>query len=146
MQKLILYFVFALFFHNGKAATVFSQDGIKLNYEVQKEKVIFVPALKKKVVIWKAKLELVNSNKKPVAVTAPCCLYYAFSYLFPNEISAVQDHVTGYSISDAYKTYATQKPTVLKPKQKVLNEKYFATYEDVNLNDATFNLEVKYAL
>ena len=45
---------------------------------VEKTKVVFIPILKQKVIIWKSTIELTNTNNKPVAVTAPCCLYYAF--------------------------------------------------------------------
>jgi hypothetical protein len=145
-KKVILYFSL-LFLTVGisRSATVYSQDGIRLNYSVEKKKVVFVPALKKKVIIWRSTIELVNSNNRPVSVTAPCCLYYAYCYLFPSEISAVREFVPNFQISDLYKAYATPKPTILKAKQKVSNEQYFATYEDVNLNDATYNLEVKYS-
>ena len=146
MKKIILYLALALLTSNAMLAnTVFSKDGIKLSYDIEKVKTVFVPSLNKKVIIWKSIIELANTNNKPVAVTSPCCLYYAFCFLFPNEISAVQSTVPDIKISDIYKTFATPKPTMLHAKQKVTNERYFATYEDVDLHDATYNLEVKYS-
>jgi hypothetical protein len=146
MKNIFLCFTFFLLYKfQLPAATVFSQDGIKLNYQVSKTKTVFIPGLKKKVIIWKSEIELFNTNNRPVAVTAPCCLYYAYSYLFPAEIAAVQSYMPEMKISDLYKAYATTKPTMLNPKQKVSNQQYFATFENVNLNDATYNLEVKYS-
>lgn len=144
MKNALLSVLFAFLCIPTFAATVFSQDGIRLNYFLKKEQVTYVPALKKNVIIWRSSIELINSNNRPVAVTGPCCLYYAFAYLFPAEIDAVQNYLPDHQISDLYKAYATPKSTMLQAKQKVSNVQYFATYEDVNLHDATYNLEVKY--
>lgn len=145
-NRILLLLLACLFYAPVFSATVFSQDGIRLNYDLDKVKTVYVPALKKKVTVWRSTIQLVNSNNRPVAVTSPCCLYYAFAYLFPNEIAAVQSYLPEYKIADLYKTYATPKPTMLQAKEKLSNEQYFATYEDVDLHNATYNLEVKYSL
>ena len=61
------------------------------------------------------------------------------------EISSVQKHVPELILSDAYKNYVAEKPRMVKAKQIITSEKYFATLDNVDLRTATMNWDFKFS-
>ena len=145
MKHLTLSLLFiALFTTNLRATPLYNQDGVKLNHTLTKAKVVYIPSMKKNIVIWKSTFELKNDSKKAIAVRIPCYLCYVYAYLNPSEISSVQDYVSDVTLSDAYKNYVAPKPQMLNAKQTIISEKYFATLDNVDLRTATMNWDFKF--
>ncbi|HRB93334.1 MAG TPA: hypothetical protein PLT17_08010, partial [Chitinophagales bacterium] len=106
---------------------------------------VYVPSLKHNIVIWKSTFELENNSKKSIAIRIPCYLNFAYSYLNPAEIQQVQKLVNDIEISDAYKNYISEKPQMLNAKNKILSEKFFATFDNVDLRSATMDWKFKFS-
>lgn len=132
-------------FYNLSASTFYNASGVKLDHILVKEKVIYIPAMNRNIIIWKSTLELVNNSKKSIAIRIPCYLNYAYSYLNPAEISTVQKYVPEYTLSDVYKNYVVNKPIMLKAKKSIISEKYFATIDNVDLRTAILNWDFKFS-
>ena len=127
------------------ASALFNKDGIILDHTITKQKVVFVPFYNRNVIVWKSKVDLINSTKIAIAIRIPCYLSFDYSYLNPAEISTVQESISDYTLSDVYKNYVAPKPVMVNAKQTISSEKYFVTFEDVDLRTATFNWDFKYS-
>ena len=146
MQKLILSLIILVSFSQiSNAAALFNKKGIILDHSVTKEKVVFIPFYNRNVIIWKSRMDLINSNKIAFAVRIPCYLCYTYSYMNPAEISTVQEYVSDVVLSDDYKNYVAPKPIMVNAKQTISSEKYFVTFDDVDLSTATLNWNFKYS-
>lgn len=144
------HFILSLFFililiARINAVPFYNQDGIKLNHSVTKEKVLYIEALKRNVIIWHSRFELNNNNKKAIAIRIPCYLCYTYSYLNPAEIAMIQNEVPEFQLSDVYKNYVAKKPIMVNSKQTIISERYFVTLDDVDLRTATVNYDFKYS-
>lgn len=146
-MKSIFFSLLMVLFATQKISAVpfYNQNGIKLNHYIEKEKVVYIEALKRNVIIWHSKFELNNNNKKAIAIRIPCYLCYTYSFLNPSEISLVQNEVPEYVLSDVYKNYVAKKPIMVNSKQTIISERYFATLEDVDLKTATVNFDFKFS-
>lgn len=127
------------------ATVLFNKDEVKLNHTITKYQTVYVPSLKHNIVIWKSTFELENNSKKSIAIRIPCYLNFAYSYLNPAEIQQVQKLVNDIEISDAYKNYISEKPQMLNAKNKILSEKFFATFDNVDLRSATMDWKFKFS-
>ncbi len=127
------------------ATVLFNKDDVKLNHTITKYQTVYVPSLKHNIVIWKSTFELENNSKKSIAIRIPCYLNFAYSYLNPAEIQQVQKLVNDIEISDAYKNYISEKPQMLNAKNKILSEKFFATFDNVDLRSATMDWKFKFS-
>lgn len=146
MKKLTLFLsVFIVFISSVSAVQLYSNEGVNLNHKVTKEKTVYVPSMNRNIIIWKSTFELDNTSKKAIAVRIPCYLCYVYAYLSPMEISSVQKHVPELILSDAYKNYVAEKPRMVKAKQIITSEKYFATLDNVDLRTATMNWDFKFS-
>lgn len=146
MKKLTLFLAVLLVIHfSSSAVQLYSNEGVKLNHTLTKQKTVYVPSMNKNIVIWKSTFELSNDSKKAIAVRIPCYLCYAYAYLSPMEISSVQKYVPELKLSDAYKNYVAEKPRMVNAKQTITSEKYFATLDDVDLRTATMNWDFKFS-
>lgn len=146
MKKLIgLFLILFVQLSNTNAQTFYNESGIRLDHYLKKEKTIYVSSMKRNVIIWKSIFELKNSNKKAIAIRIPCYLRYSYAYLNPAEINMIQNYVPEYILSDVYKNYLTKKPIMVKAKQTIVSEKYFATIDDIDLRTATVNCDFKFS-
>lgn len=127
------------------ATVLFNKDDVKLNHIITEYQTVYVPSLKHNIVIWKSTFELENNSKKSIAIRIPCYLNFAYSYLNPAEIQQVQKLVNDIEISDAYKNYISEKPQMLNAKNKILSEKFFATFDNVDLRSATMDWKFKFS-
>ncbi|MFN8284452.1 MAG: hypothetical protein U0U67_14620 [Chitinophagales bacterium] len=133
------------FIQTLNASSLYEKDGIILEHFVTKEKTIFIPFYNRNVIIWKSKMDLINTNKIAIAVRIPCYLSYTYSYLNPAEISTIQDYVSDFTLSDVYKNYVAPKPVMVNAKQTITSEKYFATFDDIDLRSAVLTWNFKYS-
>ena len=146
MKKTIFFLLlFIVLQTTSLAVQLYSNEGVKLNHTLTKEKVIFIPSMNKNIIIWKSTFELSNGSKKAIAVRIPCYLCYAYAYLNPMEISTVQGYVSNMTLSDVYKNYVAEKPQMLNAKQTIVSQKYFATLDNVDLRTATMNWDFKFS-
>ncbi|MFN8260326.1 MAG: hypothetical protein U0X41_05220 [Chitinophagales bacterium] len=146
MKKITLFLTVLLAFSVSTfSAQLYSNDGVKLNHFLTKQKVVYIPSMSKNIIIWKSTFELANDSKKAIAVRIPCYLYFAYAYLNPMEISAVQKYVPEIELSDVYKNYVADKPRMLNAKQIIVSEKFFATLDNVDLRTATMNWDFKFS-
>lgn len=146
MKKNLFSLLFVFFILKSSSATyLYNQGGIKLNHILFKEKAVYIPSLSSNVIIWKSTFELLNESKKAIAVRIPCYLFYVYAYLNPAEISTVQSFVPEYSLSDDYKNFVAEKPQMLYAKHSLISQKYFVTMDNVDLQNATMNLNFKFS-
>jgi len=142
---LIITFLSCVSYTTLSAAPLYNQDGIRLNHAVTKYETIYSNNLKRNVVIWKSTFELINDNKKSIAVRVPCYLSYAYSYLNPYEISTIQQQIPEIQISNVYKNFVAVRPRMLNAKSTIISEKYFATLDNVDLRTAVINWDFKFS-
>lgn len=146
MKKIIFFLLlFIVLISTSSAVQLYSNEGVKLNHTLTKEKVVFIPSMNKNIIIWKSSFELTNGSKKAIAIRIPCYLCYAYAYLNPAEISTVQNYVANMTLSDVYKNYVAEKPQMVNAKQTIVSEKYFATFDNVDLRTATMNWDFKFS-
>lgn len=146
MKKILVSLILLVsFIQVSTSAALYNKDGIVLDHSVTKQKVVFIPFYNRNVIIWKSKIDLINSNKIAIAVRIPCYLCYAYSYMNPAEISTVQDYISDLTLADEYKNYVAPKPVMVNAKQTISSEKYFATFDDIDLRTAILNWDFQYS-
>ncbi len=128
-----------------QASALFSQDGVKLNHTISKQQSVYIASYGKNIIIWKSTFELVNDSKKAIALRIPCYLFFAYSYLNPSEIQYIQKFVPNYTLSEVYKNYISEKPKMLNAKSTIVSERYFATFDNVDLRTAVTDWKFKFS-
>ena len=79
MKKLLFSLIILVSFNQTlNASALFNKDGIILDHTITKQKVVFVPFYNRNVIVWKSKVDLINSTKIAIAIRIPC--YLSFDY------------------------------------------------------------------
>lgn len=143
---IIVFFISTANFAKTKNTALYNKNGVMVFHTISKVSSFYCNVLNREVIIWKSVVELKNNNSSQLVLQSPCKLKYLYCYMNPSEIERAQSCYGENKLSDIYKNFATTKPTCLKPKETVVNEIYFSTFEDINLRTEFADIDLQYIM
>jgi len=144
MKKSIFILSFFLISYSFAASPVIKREGIIFRQQITRVTKINIPELNREVVIWRSLVELKNTSNDDVAVNRPSYFGYYYAYLNPMQIEIVQQAVPQYILATAYKNYVVEKVKMLEANQSLLSEKYYATFDNIDLNNEIAAWDMSY--
>lgn len=144
MKKAIFILSFFLISFAYSASPVIKREGIIFRQQITRVTKINIPELNRDVVIWRSLVELKNTSNDDVAVNRPSYFGYYYAYLNPMQIEIVQQAVPQYILATAYKNYVVEKVKMLEANQSLVSEKYYATFDNIDLNNEIAAWDMSY--
>lgn len=145
MKKLTTFFVFISFVIQLEAsAPIYNKDGLQLSQTLTKVSTVFNHVLNRNVVIWKSIFEIKNTSTEAFSLEKPVYLKFNRSYLTQTELTTIRDNGYGYNIAANYRNIATNAKTIISPNQVISSEKYFVTFDDVDLSKEQYSWDLQY--
>ncbi len=145
MKKLFAFFSFLTTVLVLNATTpLYTRDGIELSQSITKEKTIFCSALNKNIIFWKSIVTIKNTTPQAVNLLKPVYLKYNRGFLTNSEMSAIRLQNIGYDFSQTYRNNLTSATSVLTANQTLTNQKYFVTYENIDLSKEGYIWDLQY--
>ncbi len=145
MKKL---FAFLLFINTvivlNATTPLYNKDGVELTQSITKEKTIFCSALNKNIVVWKSIVTIKNTTAQAIQLLKPVYLKYNRGYLTNAEMSAVRIQNIGYDFSQTFKNNLTNATSVLTANKIITNQKFFVTFEDIDLSKEAYTWDLQY--
>ena len=123
---------------------LYTKDGIELSQSISKEKTIFCTALNKNIIVWKSTVTIKNTTPQAVNLLKPVYIKYNRSFLSNTEIAAIRTQNIGFDFSQNYKNNLTNATSVLSANQTLTNQKYFVTFEDIDLSKEGYFWDLQY--
>ncbi len=126
------------------ASPIVKKDGVVFRQQINRVQTITVPELNRDVVIWRSVVELKNTSNIDIAINRPSYFGFYYAYLNPTQIEIVQNKVPQFILSPVYKNYVVNTVKMVEANQSLVSEKYYATFDDVDLNSEISAWDMNY--
>ncbi len=146
MKKLTIILLFVILNVCAFATSpLYNKDGIQLTQQITKVSTVYNTALQKNVVVWRATVVLTNTSNDAVNLNKPVFVKFNRGYVSSQDLEAIRNQGVGYNVSSNYKNNITNAALVLEPNESKSSEKYFVTFDNVDLNKEQYSWDLQYA-
>lgn len=145
MKKLSFLFLLITITIQLKATTpIYNKDGIELTQNTIKEKIVFCNALNRNIIVWKSIVTIKNTTQEAVNILRPVYLKFSRGFLTNSELTIIRNQNIGYNVTQNYKNILTNSNQILMANQLLTSEKYFVTFDDIDLSREQYSWDLQY--
>lgn len=123
---------------------IYNKDGLQLTQTITKVTTVYCTALNKNVVVWKSAVEIKNTSAEALNLQKPVYVKFNRSYVSAVELNAIRNQGIGYNISTQYRNIVVNEATILNANQIINSEKYYVTFESIDLSKEQYTWDLQY--
>jgi len=109
-----------------------------------KEKIVFCNALNRNIIVWKSIVTIKNTTQEAVNILRPVYLKFSRGFLTNSELTIIRNQNIGYNVTQNYKNILTNSNQILMANQLLTSEKYFVTFDDIDLSREQYSWDLQY--